>query len=392
MDYAQRAYDHIRFLSQEFKGRGSCTSNEHQAAGYVNDQLHLLGVPRVEFEEFRGAPSAYWAYCAAFAVALIGTLFAVFVGGPIGLAIGGIFNILGVWAMFAESEFAANWTRWILPAKQTKNVTGIIPPREVAEHKVVLCAHLDSHRTPIFFSTTTWQHLFSGITAAAFISLTAASLAFLIGALFNWDWLRWAGVLFAAMQGFVLALLVSADFTPFSPGANDNASGVGVVLGLAEQILKEPLSFTEVNLVFTDCEETGAYGMIAYLNKHSVALGKDAFYIILDEVGSGHVKIISSDGLIFKHATHPDALKLAHQVSSRLEMKITDGIGAAYTDALPATKRGLVALGLVSELPEHSAGSNHWHQISDRLEFIELQALKDIHVFTWNILQAIEHQ
>jgi hypothetical protein len=392
MDYTQRAYDHIRHLSVEIKDRGSCTANEHQAAGYIVDQLQLLGVPQVESEEFRGTPSTYWPYCAAFGVALVGTLLAVWMGSQAGLVIGGIFNLLGMWAMFSESEFTANWTRWILPTRQTKNVVGVIPPKKDVEHKVVLCAHLDSHRTPVFFSTRKWQHLFSGITTAAFLSLVAATLAFFLGALFNWDWLRWAGILFALVQGFVLALVASADFTPFSPGANDNASGVGVVLGLAEQILKEPLSNSEVNLLFTDCEETGAHGMVAYLDKHSEALGKEAVYIILDEVGAGQVKIITTDGLVFKHATHPGAMKLARQVASKLGMDTREGVGAAYTDALPATKRGLVALALVSQLPQHSAGVNHWHQVSDRIEFIELQALQDIHEFTWNILQAIEHQ
>jgi hypothetical protein len=104
------------------------------------------------------------------------------------------------------------------------------------------------------------------------------------------------------------------------------------------------------------------------------------------------VKIITADGLVFKHATHPSAMKLARQVAFKLGMDTREGVGAAYTDALPATKRGLVALALVSQLPQHSTGVNHWHQVSDRIEFIELQALRDIHEFTWNILQAIEHQ
>ena len=94
--------------------------------------------------------------------------------------------------------------------------------------------------------------------------------------------------------------------------------------------------------------------------------------------------------LVFKHATHPGALKLARQAASRFGMEPREGAGAAYTDALPATKRGLVALALVSQLPPHGAGVSHWHQVSDRIEFIELQALREIHEFTWNILQAIE--
>ena len=60
---------------------------------------------------------------------------------------------------------------------------------------------------------------FSGETRhePAFLSLAAAAVAFLPGALFSWDWMRWPGILFALVQGFVLVLAASADFTPFSP-------------------------------------------------------------------------------------------------------------------------------------------------------------------------------
>lgn len=49
-----------------------------------------------------------------------------------------------------------------------------------------------------------------------------------------------------------------ADATPFSPGANDNASGVAVVLELARRLARDRLRQTEVWLAFTDGEEVGA--------------------------------------------------------------------------------------------------------------------------------------
>ena len=115
MDFAQKSYDHIKYLSETIEGRGSCTPNERRAAEYVHEKLREAGVSDVDFEEFKGASSTYLPFILAFSAALIGTLIALLSGNRIALAVGALLNLLGVWAMFAETEFATNWTRWILP-------------------------------------------------------------------------------------------------------------------------------------------------------------------------------------------------------------------------------------------------------------------------------------
>jgi Zn-dependent M28 family amino/carboxypeptidase len=161
---------------------------------------------------------------------------------------------------------------------------------------------------------------------------------------------------------------------------------VGITLSIAERIRQEPLSHTTVNIVLTDCEETGAYGSIAYLDRHAVTLGSEAIYIILDEVGAGHLKIVTEDGLILKHKTHPRALQLARQAAEGLARRMVESSGSVYTDAVPATKRGLIALTISNT---GSAGS-HWHQMSDLIAFIDMRSLQDACTFTWNILQAVD--
>ena len=129
MDFAQRSYNHIQHLSETIGGRGSCTPNVRRAAEYVHEKLREAGVSDVGFEEFEGAPSTYLPFILAFSAALLGTLIALLSGSRTALAVGTVLNLLGVWAMFAESEFATNWTRWILPTVNTQNVTGVIHPQ-----------------------------------------------------------------------------------------------------------------------------------------------------------------------------------------------------------------------------------------------------------------------
>jgi hypothetical protein len=387
----QRTLEHIRQLSESIGGRGSCTPQELRAAEYSAEQLRSLGAKDVHIETFKAIPSTYWPFALAFALAILGSLLALFLGGKGVLALGAALNILGAWTMFAETEFADHWGRAVLPKNQSQNVVAYIPSRGQPRQRVVLCAHLDTHRTPIFYSSKTWHTIFSALVALAFVSMLLGGLGFGLGAALDWHWARWLGFALALIQAFALGLCLHADRTPYSPGANDNASGVAIVLEMARQLVAEPLRQTEIHLALTGCEEVGAYGSAAYLDAHAGELGEDAMYIILDEVGQGTIKYLTSDGLILKHKTHPHALELARQVAASLpEINTRKGAGIAYTDALVATIRGLPALTLCA-LPSRASGeASHWHQMSDTLEHVNESTLRDVTRFTWQILQFID--
>jgi hypothetical protein len=390
-DYTQSAVSHIRYLSETIAGRGSCTSDERRAAEYITDQMRSLGVQDIRLEQYTAAPSTYRPYALAFGVALLGTLGVWLFPGRWTMALAAALSALGAWAMLAETDFTDNWTRWLLPKGDSQNALGVLLPAGQTKQRVVLCAHVDTHRTPIFYATKTWNTLFSLLVAGSLVSMLISALLYSLGAIFNLEWVRWIGLIAAALELFALAMALHADFTPFSPGANDNASGVGVVLGLAQRLVQVPLAHTEVWLVFTGCEEAAAYGMVSFLDSNAAVLGEETVYIVIDQVGKGNLCYLTADGLIRKHATHPHALELARQASTaRPEIKTSEKVGLAYTDAVPATKRGLVALTLCALPPAGSSDSVHWHQMSDTIEHVDPQALADAHSFTWQILKQID--
>jgi hypothetical protein len=390
-DLSTRMLEDIRYLSEMNGGRGSCTPGERRAGEYVAGELHRLSTQDIQIESFSSIPSTYWPFGLAFAAALTGSLISLFFDGRGTLLLGAIFNGLGLWAMLAETEFASCWTHWILPRTQSQNVTARIPPCGPVKARAVLCAHIDSHRTPVFYSSKTWYALFSVLIALAFLSMLVGTLGFGLGALLSWQWVRWLGLPVGVVQVFALGMCLHADFTPFSPGANDNASGVAVTLALAQQLMENPLAHTEVYLALTGCEEVGAYGMAAYLEAHARYLGPETVYIILDQVGVGRIKFLTADGLLLKHKTHPRALKLARQVVARgPEFGAYEGVGLAYTDALRATKRGLIALTLCTVPSDEAESGSNWHQMTDTLEHVVSDDLKKTCTFTWEILQCVD--
>jgi hypothetical protein len=150
------------------------------------------------------------------------------------------------------------------------------------------------------------------------------------------------------------------------------------------------LQRTEVWLVFSGCEEVGAYGMAAFLEAHAHRLGPEAVYLVLDEVGLGSLHINLSDGLVIKHPTHPRAIELARRAAERMGVKVEQRLGIAYTDALVATQRHLVALTLGCLPPSTAQARSHWHQMSDRVEYVDPQALAQTWRYTCSILDEID--
>jgi hypothetical protein len=166
---------------------------------------------------------------------------------------------------------------------------------------------------------------------------------------------------------------------------------VAVTLALAQQLIEKPLAHTEVYLALTGCEEVGAYGMAAYLQEHAAQLGPETVYIILDQVGAGRIKFLTADGLLLKHKTHPQALGLARQiVTRRPELGAYEGVGLAYTDALRATKRGLIALTLCTVPADESASGSNWHQMTDTLEHVIPEDLEKTCQFSLEILHSVD--
>lgn len=385
-----RAMGHVRVLAGDIGGRGSCTAAEQRAAEYAAQEMKTLGARAVAVEPFRAAPGTYRPYAVAFGLALLSTGAVWLWPGRATLGLAALAHAAAAWGMLVESDLRPSWIRHLLPRATGHNAVGVLPAAGEVRRRVVLCAHLDTHRTPVFYSSEAWQRLFTLIVTVAFASLAAGMAAYGIAALLDWAGVRWLGMITGATQLIALALSIHAELTPHSPGANDNASGVGVTLALAERLASAPLEHTEIWLALTDCEEVMSQGMVAFVDAHGTELGQDAVYVILDQVGAGHITWLTVDGLIRKHKTHPLALDLARRAAAALpDVKTGERPGVAYTDAVVATQRDRVALTL-SAIPGEEGAGAHWHQMSDTVDVVQRSSLADTYLFVGQVLSAVE--
>ena len=128
-------------------------------------------------------------------------------------------------------------------------------------------------------------------------------------------------------------LLLDIALSPAAPGENDNASGVALVLRLAER-----LDFLEgfgVHVLFTGSQKAMAQGIRSFLKNHRKQFARDRTVVLnVDSVGSGEIQVTSKEGPLLIVRSHPQLVGLmdAPTVANR---EASDGYAAASAQ-LPA--------------------------------------------------------
>lgn len=380
--------EHVAALSVTIGPRGSTTEAERAAADYAAEVFRALGLtPCVE--PFVSATSAWRPY----AIATGGMLLMVplfFLGGRWIAALGTFLLIL---CTVLELSFTPNPLRLLVPKGRSQNVYAILPPAGPVRQRVILCGHLDTHRTPWAFSSPRALALYRTLVTLGLPGAAGMGVLFGIGAWTGDPRWGWPALLPALLLAAVFAMAVQADLTPYTHGANDNATGAGMVLALAERLRREPLRHTEVWALCTGCEEVGAYGAAAFVRRHR-DLGRPIF-IVLDTVGgpgSGPCVLVQETMLV-PLRSDPELLALAEEVARscpELGAYRRPNFRGAYTDGAPAVRAGWRVLTLVNLRPDGVLP--HWHQPSDVYENVDPGVVARTEAFVWQLLQAIDRQ
>ncbi len=113
-----------------------------------------------------------------------------------------------------------------------------------------------------------------------------------------------------------MAMCIQADRTPFTAGANDNASAVGLVLTLAETLRSAPLQHTRVWLVCTGCEEVQHYGAIDFFRRHRDALQRPTA-IAFEMLGCDGPSWLTREGIVVPFHADPGLVRLAEEIAAQ---------------------------------------------------------------------------
>jgi hypothetical protein len=383
--------DHVRYLAETIGPRGSTTPQEAEAARYAARVLRAAGLEPVT-EPFTSARSAWYPYALFSGLVLVGEVL-FWAGGRRGAVAALALALLALVSALLELAFRPNPLRWLLPKARSQNVWARVEPRGQVQEQVVLLGHLDTHRTPLVFSTDRWTRLFGRFVPMGLASAVDLIVLFALGAGAPGGPWRPLSLPFALVALGLLVVTLQADLTPYTAGANDNGTGAGVVLRLAERLAREPLAHTAVWAVLSGCEEVGCYGAEAFAQAHQDELGRPV-WIAVDGVGGSGVSPSYLTRETFLLTTHsdPGLLALAERVGARHpELDVHPrSFRGAYTEGAIGGKYGFRVLSVGAH--RRDGVFPEWHRPTDVVENVDPGAVERAEAFLWALLQEVDRQ
>lgn len=156
----------------------------------------------------------------------------------------------------------------------------------------------------------------------------------------------------------------------YFPGANDNASGVGMLLYLAQQLSLNPTpNFNYVFIAF-GAEEAGLVGSRFFVEHPLFDLKKIKFLLNTDIMGSGEEGITAVNATLFK--TEFERLTQINQKGNYLAQVKARG-PAANSDHYFFTEKGVPAFFVYTMGP-----NKHYHDIEDKAEALSYAAFEPL--------------
>ncbi|MEY4216202.1 MAG: hypothetical protein RLZZ68_658 [Bacteroidota bacterium] len=157
----------------------------------------------------------------------------------------------------------------------------------------------------------------------------------------------------------------------YFPGANDNASGVAMLMSLARAIQQQPLQNHSVLFVAFAGEEIGLEGSFALVESGILDLKKISMVLNLDILGSGEEGITVVNGSVFPQFYH----RLVQLNESIPAVPVVKPRGkAANSDHYPFSEKGVPSLFVYTMGP-----NKNYHDIHDRYENLSFDRFESLH-------------
>ena len=289
---AQRAYQHIAQLAFP---RAVGSEGEAKARAYIVEQLSAVGL-RVEEESFDFTQ---------FPAEVLPRLIFAGVTVAVLIACSGATSHPILMSLLCDSVLVGVFvfTRWQTRLERlyntgkkhtSKNIIASCDASDDVSFEIVFVAHYDSKSQllPIAVRALCYSIALMLLLGLAMLTMLQYYLrAELLGVLI---WTVGGGICFCLM-------LLQFNFTQNrSPGAFDNASGVGVLLELARCLtVQTPTGGIRLTFLSTGAEEYGMCGALRYIQQHADQHNpKRTFVVNIDGVGAiGEIVLITRYGI-----------------------------------------------------------------------------------------------
>ncbi|MHA2496903.1 MAG: M28 family metallopeptidase [Candidatus Hodarchaeales archaeon] len=369
--------------------RASASPAEKEAGDYIEKEFAQFCDTTAQ-EEFELHPRAFldfiWITFGFFLLAVVAY--------PFFPLLTAIFIACGFFLFFAEQMLLWEPIDRFFPKKSSTNVIGKISSAKESKGTVILSAHHDSSfeftllrhlgkRSTILISTT----VALGVIAALLAFLKALSLELEPSLGETIDLFQFPILGLAFLLLFLLALTLHSSRVVM--GANDNLSGVTVIIEAGKKIAQNRPDHCDVWLVSFGCEEVGMRGSKHFVEQHMADFqGPHDFLLNLDNVGAGTLHILSEEKMALTKYTEA-SVEMAEQAAAKAGHQVpTIPYDFAHTDACRFAKKNLNAVSIIA-MGSHGMPVN-WHSRTDVPEELDASVLEQTLEITLEFVKGVD--
>lgn len=365
----QRLLSHLRDLAEAIGPRGSTMPGERQAAEYIENAFRAHAM-QPERQTFRSIRTFSWLY-----VILYGLFPLAVMIYPESVGFAALISLTASILFLLENNSIEALSR-LLPKGESQNILAKVKAQGDAKRVVVVSAHYDSSRSALNFrpdlvkgfrTSFKWMVGAMGLQTGSYLLALVLRMAGIPELQYYLWLLSWPGALYLTTT--ILLLVHRETHGRYTHGANDNASGVSVMLEVAREIAENPCEKIDVWCLATGCEEAGTVGMIRFLDDGLLPIRRGDI-INLDNLGTGQMKIVTGEGMTKVWPCTPELVELGVRMAREQALPVEP---SAYrimpTDAQAALVRGYRAVSIMA-MDENGLLPN-WHWITDTVEHVQ---------------------
>jgi len=380
-----------RHLARDIGARGPGSQGERAAARFIDKELKALGLP-VEDQVFKTPATTAWSEMLVHLITLIGVL--IF---PLNSHISYGLVCLGFFLFLLES-YGRSPLAWLQIHRRSENVIARINSLRPSKRTLVLIAHMDSPRAAFYHHRGLDRLIGSAILldflcmAAIFMILTMSYAGYLLSMEEETLSFFWYMGLIASIPPSLalIALLIKAAGGSATPGGNDNASGVAVLLELARVYTRRQPHSTDLWLVSTGSSDAGGAGVRKLIKKYRREL-KGVNFILIEGVGRGFPVCYKREGRLISFRANRKLTGLARRISDE-HAHYSAGLrrnNLYLGDGFQLLSRGRKAITVSSR--EESRYPRFWRSSKDDYDNIDPRSLRLSLDFMTAMVDNIDH-
>ncbi len=365
----ERLLSHLRHLAETIGPRGSTTQGERDAADYIEKTLQSYSL-QPERQSFRSIRTFSWLYAILYGLFPVAAMVY-----PESVTAAALISLAALALFLLENNSIEALSR-LLPKGESQNILAKVKGKGDNRRVVVISAHYDSSRSALNFRPdlvkgfrTSFQWMVGAMVLQCGSYLFALILRlFRFTEIERYLWmLSWPGALY--LTASVLMLVHRETHGRHTHGANDNASGVSVMLEVAREIALDPCQKVDLWCLATGCEEVGTVGMIRFLDDGLLPI-KRGDIINLDNLGAGQMKIVTGEGMTKVWPCTPELVELGVRMAREENLPVAPSdYRIMPTDAQAALVRGYRAASIMA-MDENGLLPN-WHWLTDTVENVQ---------------------